>query len=39
MDHEINKHLRKIYSIVQRAKKSVGEKIIEILIEIFVFYY
>lgn len=39
MDHEISKHLRKIYAIAQRAKKSVGEKIVEILIEIFIIIF
>jgi hypothetical protein len=39
MDHEVSKHLKKIYSIAQRAKKSVGEKVVEVLIEIFIIIF
>jgi hypothetical protein len=39
MDHEVSKHLKKIYAIAQRTKKSVGEKVVEILIEIFIIIF
>jgi len=39
MDHEVSKHLKKIYTIAQRAKKSVGEKVVEIIIEIFIIIF
>ncbi len=39
MDHEISKHLKKIYSITKRARKSVIEKIIDVLIEIFIIIF
>jgi len=39
MDHEVSKHLKKIYAIAERAKKSIGEKVVEILIEIFIIIF
>jgi len=39
MDHEISKHLKKIYSITKRARKSVVEKAIDITIEIFIIIF
>ena len=39
MDHEVSKHLKKIYAIAQKTRKSLVEKIIDILIEIFIIIF
>ncbi len=39
MQHEISKHLKKIYTVGQKAKKSISEKIVDVIIEIFIIIF